>query len=104
MGKSTNGPDEWDVMAMLSALQAVHEGRVELNVSPAGPGFGPQVVVVCRATFAALPGSSLPIMVEVSNSWPCHAHKTMWAHCYDGLYRLDAAIQAAYEQAKLPVG
>lgn len=102
MGKSTNGPDEWDVMAMLTALQSVHDGRVELSVSPAGPGFGPQVVVTCRATFDALPGSRLPTEVMVSNAWPCKSHRTMWAHIYDGLYRLDAAIQAAYEQAQLP--
>jgi hypothetical protein len=102
MGKSTTGPDEWDVMAMMSALAAVHTGHVEVNVSHDGRGFGPQVMVTCRATFDALPGSELPTGVTVENVWPCKDHPTLWAHAFDGLYRLDAAIQLAYEQAKLP--
>lgn len=104
MGKSLTGPDEIDVMAMMVAIQTVHSGRVELVVRPDSIGFTPSVMVVCRAMFDVLPGSDLPLTVEVENPYPCTVHQTLWAHCYDGLYRLDAAIQQAYEQAKLPEG
>lgn len=102
MGKSTNGPDEIDVMAMMSAIQTVHAGRVEVCLRPDGIGFSPRVRVVCRATMDVLDGSHLPSVVQVENPYPCANHSSLWAHVYDGLYRLDAAIQAAYEQAKLP--
>lgn len=99
--RSTSGPDEIDVMAMIQALQAVHTGRVEFIVRPDGIGFSPSVVVICRATFDVLDGSALPKQVEVENAWPCNEHATLWAHIYDGLHRLDSAIARAYEQMKL---
>jgi hypothetical protein len=97
-----SGPDETDVMAMMSAISTVHNGHVEVVLVTAGIGFMPSVKVKCRVTFDVLPGSQLPTAVEVENPYPCGDHSTMWAHVYDGLYRLDAAIQLAYEQAPLP--
>lgn len=102
MRKFTSGPDEIDVMAMIQAISAVHSGRVEVVLQQGGIGFVPRVEVICRATFDVLDGSQLPESVEVQNGYPCAEHSGMWSHIYDGLYRLDAAIQAAYEQAKLP--
>jgi hypothetical protein len=102
VGKFMNGPDEWDVIGMMSALAAVHHGRVELIMSPLGPGFGPSVMVTFQITFDVLPGSELPKVVGVQNAWPCKDHKSLIPHLYEGLYRLDAAVQAEYEQAPLP--
>ncbi len=104
MGKFGNSPDEIDVMAMMQAIQAVHAGHVELTVRPDGIGFTPRVMVRLEATFPVLDGSRLPSSVVVENPYPCADHTTLWAHVYDGLYRLDAAIQRAYEQAELPIG
>lgn len=98
---SSTGPDEIDVMALLTAIQTVHEGRIEVIVRRAGLGFGPGLTVICQATFNVLDGSSLPAQVVVENGWPCSEHATLWAHIYDGLHRLDAAIQRSYEQMKL---
>lgn len=103
MGKSMMGPDEIDVMALMQAIQVVHHGLVEVVVRPAGLGFSPSVAVVCRATFDVVPGSRLPDIVEVSNPYPCPDHMSLYAHVYDGLYRLDAAIQRAYEQMEMPM-
>lgn len=100
--KSTNGPDEIDVMALLTAISAVHEGRVEIVLRRNGIGFSPSVMVTCRATFDVVDGSSLPAQVIVENGWPCSEHQTLWAHIYDGLHRLDSAIQTSYEQMNLP--
>jgi len=100
--RHSNGPDEIDVIALLTAIQAVHEGRVEIVLRRNGIGFSPSVVVACQATFAVLDGSTLPEQVVVENGWPCSEHATLWAHIYDGLHRLDAAIQKAYEQMELP--
>jgi len=102
MGKFTTGPDEYDVMSFMKAMEAVHAGRVELIVSSPATGFSPYVNVTLRCTFDVLDGSALPKVVEVSNAWPCSEHATLWAHCYDGAFRLDAAIQRAYEQMTLP--
>jgi len=104
MGKSWRRIDGIDIAAMLIAIQTVHAGRVELSVLPDGLGFGPSVMVKLTATFDVVPGSSLPTTVVVENAWPCKEHDDLLAHMYDGLYRLDAAIQTAYEQAKLPIG
>jgi hypothetical protein len=100
--KFTTGPDEIDVMAMIQAISTVHSGRVEVVLQQAGIGFTPRVAVICRATFDVLDGSHLPVEVKVENGYPCAEHSGIWSHIYDGLYRLDAAIQAAYEQAELP--
>jgi len=100
--KSTTGPDELDVMSLMKAMQTIHDGAVELIVRSPGTGFTPFVSVVCRATFDVLDGSRLPKMVEVENQYPCGKHETMMAHIFDGLYRLDSAIQRAYEQLELP--
>lgn len=99
--KSTNGPDEIDVMAMMKAIAAVHDGRVELRVRSEGTGFTPSVVTTWKASFDVLAGSRLPVEVVVENPYPCADHPTLMAHLYDGLYRLDAAIQRAYENLPL---
>lgn len=102
MRKFTTGPDEIDVMAMIQAISSVHSGHVEVALCHLGNGFSPRVTVECRATFNVLPGSTLPKEVKVQNGYPCAEHSNLWAHIYDGLFRLDAAIQKAYEQASLP--
>jgi hypothetical protein len=93
--------DETDVMAMMNALGAVHSGRVELRVSPSGDGSPTSVKVALLATFDVVDGSRLPVEVRIENDYPCKDHRTLYAHIYDGLYRLDAAIQKAYEQKGL---
>jgi hypothetical protein len=102
LGKSSRVIDEIDVMAMISAIGTVHSGRIEVRLSPAGLGFSPSALVSCLAMFDVLDGSSLPAEVRVEMAYPCKDHRTLYAHIYDGLYRLDAAIQLAYEQAGLP--
>lgn len=101
VGKSMSGPDEIDVIAMAKAIGSLHSGHVELIVRPSGTGFSPSAGVICRITFDVLPGSALPSSVEVKSTWPCEAHRTLAAHLYDGLYRLDFAISKVYKNEEL---
>lgn len=101
MGKSTSGPDEIDVLSMMTAMQTLHSGRVELVVSLAGPGFSIGANTALRMYFDVLPGSSLPPIVEVSKPWPCADHRTLLAHLYAGLYQLDFEISKVYRQETL---
>jgi hypothetical protein len=101
MGKSTSGPDETDVIGMMMAIGSLHSGHVELNVRQDGIGFSPSVVTSCQMHFNVLPGSSLPEIVGVEGKWPCPEHQTLWAHLYDGLYKLDFAISQVYQNEKL---
>lgn len=101
MGKSTTGPDEIDVLAMMTAMQALHSGRVEFVVSLGGPGFSITANTELRMRFDVLPGSALPPEVVVSKPWPCPDHRTLLAHLYAGLYELDYQISRVYRQETL---
>lgn len=101
MGKSTSGPDEIDVLAMMTAMQALHSARVELTVKLGGPGFNISAETELRAVFDVLPGSSLPREVKVSKPWPCRDHRTLLSHLYAGLYELDFQISKVYKQETL---
>lgn len=101
MGKSTSGPDEIDVMAMMAALSALHSGRVELIMSLDGTGFVPLAKVLVVMNFDVLAGSSLPPQVAVECIWPCETHKKLWACVYNGLHVLDHAISKVYSQEEL---
>jgi len=101
MGKSMRGPDETDVIGMMTALSALHSGHVEVKLCLGGLGFSPFVMVNCLMLFDVLPGSSLPNQVAVEGSWPCSEHHELWAHIYGELHRLDYAISKAYNQEEL---
>ena len=101
MGKSMSGPDETDVLGMMTALSSLHSGHVEVSVQVGGLGFGLLATVFCRMHFTVLPGSSLPSTVEIQGTWPCADHQTLWGHIYAGLYRLDYAISKEYKNEAL---
>jgi hypothetical protein len=101
MGKSSNGPDEVDVVSMMAALSALHSGRVDLTMSLDGTGFVPTAVVRATMHFDVLPGSSLPPEVAVESKWPCDRHQHLWACVYHGLHQLDFQISKVYKQEEL---
>lgn len=85
----------------MRAIQAVHSAHVEVTLSPRGTGFGTGVDVQLTSRMDVLPGSAIPELISVANSWPCGEHADLMAHIYAGLYALDFEIQKTYENSKL---
>jgi hypothetical protein len=99
--KSTNGPDWTDVEMIMRAISAVHGGHVALVFSPNGTGATGGLDVAASMIFDVLPGSLLPATVATSSVWPCSTHKTLAAHAFDALHRLDFEIGKAYKSEPL---
>lgn len=97
----TSGPDWIDVEMLMRAIAAVHSAEVAVVISPAGIGPTGGVDVACSAIFDVLPGSSLPKSVQTSSRYPCNTHKTLAAHAFDGLHRLDFEIGETYKNEPL---
>jgi len=101
MGKFGSGVGMTDVAAMMKAVEAMHECRVEFRVRTAGRDVSGRMDIECEATFDVLPDSELPKVVGVRMSWPNKAASTFDGLCYNLLWQLDYAIQKAYEQLPL---
>lgn len=91
-----------DVGAMMRAIESMHDCRVEFHVRTLSRQPGGAITIVCDATFDRLPASVLPERCWVEHAWPTKAAATFDGLLYNLLWQLDFAIQAAYEQAKLP--
>jgi len=101
MGKSENGPDWTYVEMMMRSLSALHSGLAGFTVLPDGIGSTGGLSVACSMMFAVLPGSSLPPVVSTVSTWPCNDHKTLAAHVFAGLHKLDWEISKVYKNEKL---
>lgn len=101
MGKSMNGPDWTDVALTMSALQQVHECRVELTVTTAGVGGSGGYVLRAIARFDTLPGSDAPKEVYGVATWPNAHLAEMPATAYRLLLELDHNIGRAYRQRNM---
>lgn len=101
MGKFTTGIGLTDGIAMMGAIEALHECRVVLTVTPRGQGHNGIASIELGATFATLPGSDLPKVVKVEHKWPSRANATFEGLLYNLCWQLDYAIQQAYEQMPL---
>lgn len=102
VGKSTSGIGMTEVIAMMGAIEALHDCRVALTVTTRGQGHNGSGRIVLEATFDTLPGSDLPKVVGVEHKWPTNAAATVTGLFYNLCWQLDYAIQQAYEQMTLP--
>ena len=102
MGKYGSGVGMTDVAAMMGALEAMHECRVDFYLTTGGAAHNGSMHIVCSARFARLPGTDLPTEVNVDHTWPSKAAATFDGLLYNLLWQLDFAIQKAYEQKPLP--
>jgi hypothetical protein len=102
VGKYGSGIGMTDVAAMMKAVEALHECRVEFTVRTLGLGVDGRINTACEASFERLPGSDLPRHVGVEMDWPNKAAATYEGMLYNLLWQLDYAIQKAYEQMPLP--
>lgn len=98
MGKYSSGIGMTDAVAMMGAIEAMHECRVELIGTTRGQAHNGSMHVVLRATFNVLPGSELPVVVAVEHTWPSRAAASFEGLLYNLCWQLDYAIQKAYEQ------
>lgn len=101
MGKSTNGPDWTDVAMLMSAIGSLHTCQVVLCVTADIQGHNGQLRISAEARFELLPGSSLPRVVTIVESFPGLRHKTMGDAAYNAVWQLDYQISREYEQMEL---
>lgn len=97
----TTGPDWIDCLGLMTAIGALHSGQVAVIVSQSGPGIGTGLSVAASILFDKLPGSSLPASVVVEEQFPCNEHKTLAAHSYSLLHKLDYEISKTYKNEKV---
>jgi len=97
----STGPDWIDVESLMRSIAVLHSGHVAIVISPAGIGATGGVDVAASIIFDVLPGSSLPATVQTSSPWPCDTHKTLAAHAFDGLHKLDYEISQVYQNEEL---
>ena len=98
MGKYSSGIGMTDAIAMMGAIEAMHECSVALTVTARGQAHNGGAHIELAATFATLPGSDLPKVVKVEHIWPSRAATTFEGLFYNLCWQLDYAIQKAYEQ------
>lgn len=103
MGKPTNGPDVTDIAMMMSAMESLHECRVECAVTAGTQGHNGSLHIRLTAIFPTLTNSAGQILVTADSDYPCKACSDLNTHVFKGLYALDAAIQRQYEQEALPI-
>jgi hypothetical protein len=99
--KSTNGPDLTDVLMMVTALENIHDCRVELTATTAGQGHNGCGVLSATAYFNVLPGSTMHPEIRVDSTYPSVQGKSTWGMFYDLVWRLDFAVSEAYQQRTL---
>jgi len=97
----SSGPDWIDVEMLMRAIGGLHSGHVAIIVSPDGTGSSGGVDVAASMIFDVLPGSSLPGNVATRGVWPCSTHRTLAAHAFSLLHKLDAEIGKVYRQESL---
>lgn len=98
MGKYTSGIGLTDAIAMMGAIEALHECRVSLIGTPRGQAHNGSMHIVLQASFSRLPESDLPRSVKIEHEWPSRAATTFEGLLYNLCWQLDYAIQQAYEQ------
>jgi hypothetical protein len=100
---STNGPDWTDVAMLMSALQGVHNCRVELAITAPTDGHNGGLKFVATAVFDVLPNSDLPKRVKAEGTWPTGRARTLSGLAYGIVLDLDYNIGKAYEQMGIPL-
>lgn len=101
MSKYTTGIALTDGIAMMGAIESMHECHASLTVTTRGQAHNGCALIVLEATFATLPDSDLPQVVRVEHVWPTKAVSTFEGLLYNLCWQLDYAIQQAYEQMPL---
>lgn len=101
MSKYGSGVEMSDVLAMMGAIEAMHECRTVFHITTHGQGHNGRGRIELCATFTTLPDSDLPKQVSVEHVWPTRAAGTLPALLYNLVWQLDYAIQQAYEQLPL---
>lgn len=101
MGKYSTGIGLTEAIAMMGAIEAMHDCRVVLTVTTAGQAHNGCAQIDLEAAFDVVPGSDLPRVVRVSHKWPTRAATTFEGLFYNLCWQLDYAIQKAYEQLPL---
>ena len=91
-----------DVAAMMGAIEALHECRVELTGTIRGRGHNGCIYIALTASWERIVESDLPKDVRVAQEWPSATSRTFEGLLYNLCWQLDYAIQQAYEQMKLP--
>jgi hypothetical protein len=99
--KSTNGPDETDLEALMRAIGVMHSARVAFTVQPLGTGLNGGVSILVTASFDLLPGSSLPPIVDVESKWPNSIGREFLGEIFQLLYQLDFRISEVYKNEEL---
>lgn len=101
MGKYTTGLGMTDAIAMMGAIEAMHECHVVLTAIARGQAHNGSANIVLRAIFSRLDGSDLPKEVKVEHVFPSRTAPTFEGLVYNLCWQLDYAIQQAYEQMTL---
>lgn len=101
MGKFASGIGMTEALAMMGAIEAMHECRVKLIATTAGQAHNGGGAIVLEAAFSVVPDSDLPKLVVVKHTWPTKTAATFEALVYNLCWQLDYAIQQAYEQMVL---
>jgi len=101
MGKYSSGIGLTEAIAMMGAIEAMHQCRVELTITTRGQAHNGCAHIVLAAAFDTLPDSDLPKVVGVEHDWPSRAVSTFEGLFYNLCWQLDYAIQQAYEQMTL---
>jgi len=87
-----------DVMAMVGAIEGIHNCTVTVEITTGGQGHNGLCNIRLTARFAVLPGSDLPKEVCCTGKWPSAQAKSFYGLVYNLAWQLDYAIQKAYEQ------
>lgn len=98
MGKYTTGLELTDAIAMMGAIEALHECRVRASITTRGQAHNGLAHIDLRAHFDVLPDSELAHDVGVSSEWPTRAARTFEGLLYNLCWQLDYAIQQEYGQ------
>ena len=101
MGKFMTSIGLTDAIAMMGAIEAMHECRASLIVTTRGTAHNGCAHIVLGAEFPVVPGSDLPKTVKVEHDWPSRAATSFEGLFYNLCWQLDYAIQQAYEQMPL---
>ncbi len=101
MVKHSSGPDWTDVAMLMSAIGSLHGCRVGLTVTVPTQGHNGSLSILAEARFELLPGSDLPKVVSIKESWPNVRSATFEGLCYNAVWQLDYQISKVYEQMTL---
>ena len=100
---SQSKPDWTDIIALMKAIEKMHDVLVTLCVTPGG-FVGPQGYI----TFSAyhVPGEASVLgqaILAMSGEFPCPVHGDLATCAFAGLYQFDEELCAKlWQQSKLP--